>query len=83
MLEIVGWAEALFAPCPPSIQIVIVNGGHAEPVIGRASARWLWPPYGFFIASVRAAIKSASVNNAAASRNGAPGNFNGACAPMK
>jgi hypothetical protein len=76
---------ALFAPCPPSIQIVTLNGGHAEPVIGRrfAPTRWLCPPYDLFIASVRAAITSASVNNTAASRNGAPGNFVGACGPMK
>ncbi len=37
----------------------------------------------FVLASVRAAITSASSNKADASRNGAPGNFSGACAPMK
>ena len=34
-------------------------------------------------ASVRHAITSASTSSAAASRNGAPGNFSGACSPMK
>src|SRR6266849_912940 len=34
------------------------------------------------MASVRDAINSASTNNTEASRNGAPDNFTGACAPM-
>src|SRR5260370_37559679 len=36
----------------------------------------------FTPASVRAAIRSASTSNADASRNGAPGNFTGACGLM-
>jgi hypothetical protein len=36
-----------------------------------------------FVASVRAAITSASTSSADASRNGAPGNFSGAESPMK
>jgi hypothetical protein len=43
----------------------ILNGGHAS----------LCPPYFF---SVRHAITSPSANNAAASKNGAPGIFTGA-----
>src|SRR5882672_7036785 len=35
--------KGAFAPCPPSIQIVASNGGHAEFIIGRAFAR----PVGF------------------------------------
>ena len=34
-------------------------------------------------AVTRAAITSANPSNADASRNGAPGNFSGVCAPMK
>ena len=46
-------------------------------------ARFAYPPCGFDFASVRIAITSASTSSAAASRNGAPGSFNGALAPMK
>ena len=35
--------KGALAPCPPSIRVFEVHGGHAEPVIGRAFAR----PVGF------------------------------------
>jgi hypothetical protein len=40
---IVGWAKGAIAPCPPSIGSLVLNGGHAEFIIGRAFAR----PVGF------------------------------------
>ena len=58
-----------------------LNGGHAEPVIGRAYARpggFAHPTIQCLGASVRHAITSPTPSNAAASRNGAPGILKGA-----
>ena len=59
-------------------------GAYSDADKSRGS-RFANPPYAsaFDRSSVRHAIATASTNNAAASRNGAPGNFSGACAPMK
>src|SRR3981081_2355216 len=34
-MDFVGWAKALFAPCPPSLFLLLCSGGHAS----------LCPPY--------------------------------------
>ncbi len=61
--------------------------GRAVPAIYLKTSSWRvgtrCPPYDRFAASVRSVTSIASSNNAAASRNGAPGNFTGACVPMK
>ena len=55
------------------------HAGHSE----RISRSRHHQERGLIPESTRAAIASATTSNTEASRNGAPGNFSGACAPMK